>query len=436
MNSLSSASSDRTPNVNIGPRGPASISTLATNSQTAIPSIASEPLPNDTLTDVPNLIECIPMPIPDAPPSPRPIQTRILQTTLDNNDFGDILIPDPSTHQFRIYTQNVCTMSTASNFLAWRAAAAQMERLSISCFMFQETNIHWTPTLQADVTNIFRKLNTKRALMSTSCSTEQCFTRHQPGGTSVGILGKWSGRVLSRGQDTPLGRWSYQELGGKNGKRVVLISVYRPCANTTTSGFNTAYAQQSRILLQANDYSCPRKKCLEDLTIFVKRLIAKGMEIILSIDANESLYDPQSQLADFIQDTQLIDLLSMRHGSRVPETYQRGSQPIDYCFGTILPARSLLKCGLTGYNDHDILSDHRAHFCDFDSRILFGMLPPDLLELIPRQVFSSNPKIVKTFGQKVSSALRSKGFMKQIQELAQIPTHFARVVIIRSKCHS
>jgi hypothetical protein len=50
------------------------------------------------------------------------------------------------------------------------------------------------------------------------------------------------------------------------------------------------------------------------------------------IDANEGLYSPNSKLAQFLAQTQLVPLI--QNSQTYPPTYKRGSQCIDLIFGS------------------------------------------------------------------------------------------------------
>ena len=109
---------------------------------------------------------------------------------------------------------------------------------------------------------------------------------------------------------TGMGRYSWVTLQGKEKRKITLISAYRVC-HTSNSGPFTTHSQQCHILaLRGQTNPDPRKELIQDLTKFIKNLIKKGNQIILSIDANEDINTHNKKdhgLNKLIQDTDLLD---------------------------------------------------------------------------------------------------------------------------------
>ena len=73
-----------------------------------------------------------------------------------------------------------------------------------------------------------------------------------------------------------------------------------------------------------------RGKMIDDLNIFINKLIAENHEVILFIDVNEPL-TPGSGIANLLKNTNIIDPITLRHGFRkTPNTHQSSSHRIDY----------------------------------------------------------------------------------------------------------
>ena len=72
----------------------------------------------------------------------------------------------------------------------------------------------------------------------------------QYGGTCTVVTDKWTGRIEDSGSDpNGLGRWSYVRLNGRNGRRVLLLTVYQVCKQSVnTAGGMTAFTQQWNLL--------------------------------------------------------------------------------------------------------------------------------------------------------------------------------------------
>lgn len=106
----------------------------------------------------------------------------------------------------------------------------------------------------------------------------------QFGGTCTGVTGKWTGRIAEQGMDSHrLGRWSHVTITGKNGRKVLITTVYQACkASIAAVGAKTAYAQQWHLLRQKGDpQPDPRKRFHQDLDEFLAPYMEAGTEILI-----------------------------------------------------------------------------------------------------------------------------------------------------------
>lgn len=104
----------------------------------------------------------------------------------------------------------------------------------------------------------------------------------------------------------------------------------------------------------------------EDLTKRVKQLKESGYELIILMDANDSLQQSNSSLKDFVKTCELDDIISKRHGTKDdPPTHNRGKQRIDYILITPTLSAYVSACGILPFNDI-CSSDHRAIYADID----------------------------------------------------------------------
>ena len=68
----------------------------------------------------------------------------------------------------------------------------------------------------------------------------------KPGGTLVGISGRWASRAESSGSDY-MGHWSWIDIRGGKGKMIKVISTYRVSqGNISQAGETTSCQQQVR----------------------------------------------------------------------------------------------------------------------------------------------------------------------------------------------
>ncbi|KAL7504340.1 LOW QUALITY PROTEIN: hypothetical protein ACHAXN_002033 [Cyclotella atomus] len=87
------------------------------------------------------------------------------------------------------------------------------------------------------------------------------------------------------------------------------------------------------------------------------------------MDANGKFDDPQ--LADFIHEHNLFDLIAETNAGEAPRTYQHSGQRLDYMLARESSNSAII--GSLGSGDGVSLSDHTLQFVDFDCQKLFGV---------------------------------------------------------------
>jgi hypothetical protein len=125
---------------------------------------------------------------------------------------------------------------------------------------------------------------------------------------------------MQQGMDSHgLGCGSYVKISGKNGREVLITTVYQACkASISTIGSKTAYAQQWHLLRQAGNPKPDRRKSfIIDLDNFLSTHHAAGTEILLMGDFNETLGDSIQGLDAIINKYSLLDLLPYHHHSQL-----------------------------------------------------------------------------------------------------------------------
>jgi len=272
------------------------------------------------------------------------------------------------------------------------AIATKLNKLDASIFLAQETNTKWTLSTLQQITTQCHKVYTHKKI-ATSCSDEKSKGTFQPGGTMTLALGKWASRVIHQGRDKILGQWSYLELVGQHGKRIILISAYCVCAQEFDPMTTTATAQQTRLLLQQGIQNPkPRQQFICDLISQLNAWRHNGKEIILGMDTNEDIDNPRSQIMRLFNEMDLIDFHHHHYPAlRKPATHQRGSTPIDVIVGTPGIAQALKRAWILPFGLPPLSKgDHRLLGIDFDPEILFGTSPATLATAIIRGVNSKH----------------------------------------------
>jgi hypothetical protein len=184
------------------------------------------------------------------------------------------------------------------------------------------------------------------------------------------ITGKWRDIVQEiTTNKTDLGRWSGTKISVIEEQFLHFILAFRVCSqNITKKNSLSTYTQQYFLLKEkAHDNPKLRKKFMNDMKEYIIS-IKKHDCILLSIDANEPISDPNSEI-QMGKDCNLIDLYARIHDDHTKfPTHINGSKHIDFllCSENLLPY--VRRTGITKF--HKALdSDHRGMFCDIDGNL-------------------------------------------------------------------
>ena len=135
---------------------------------------------------------------------------------------------------------------------------------------------------------VVKKRMGRCAGMVTSTSGVYSASNVKFGGTAICLDNMWATRMKQGEDDSGLGRWSYAELEGRKGKKVLIVTAYRPCSmKVEKSGAKTAIAQQYAMLReQGYKNPDPRNQFIIDLRGFLRNKM-KEMEVVVLLDANK-----------------------------------------------------------------------------------------------------------------------------------------------------
>jgi hypothetical protein len=259
--------------------------------------------------------------------------------------------------------------------------------LGVDVIQLPEANVDWRhpqefKKCRKAVTSVFR-----HAKLSTSSSIKRTKTPKLPGGTLTIAVDDFTGRIFETGRDETYGRWSFFKASGRNGRSIVIVTVYQVCDQAVASTGDTTACKQQHVILDeqhrlitaANGTVSPhpRKALIIDLTTQLREWRSAGLEILLSGDLNEVLGENPEEFAKITTEFNLTDIYRHRHGLDEPATYQRGHRRLDYILCSPELLSSVTACGIMPFKQLSS-SDHRTVFVDFDTKLLFGSLPSEL----------------------------------------------------------
>jgi hypothetical protein len=218
----------------------------------------------------------------------------------------------------RILYNNCRGIQQESNFAKCHEIGDTVNEMNVDILGLAETNLDWSNHETDNACDsIFRK-HWGPTKVNKSSSDVTFNSPYQPGGTMTMVRGKWAGRTRAEGSDGGLGRWSELRMEGKEGRAVLIITAYRVVANQVlaTAGPRTAFRQQWKLLHSSGiENPNPRKQVLLDLATRIEDATKAGDEVVLMIDANESLNDSRSEFSKFVRRTKLVDIVGQRHGT-------------------------------------------------------------------------------------------------------------------------
>jgi hypothetical protein len=206
----------------------------------------------------------------------------------------------------------------------------------------------------------------------------------KPGGTLTAAASPWHSHVIDTGADNRLGNWTYVTLRGKGKTKLTYLTVYhvndqsalRTELNAMSGGRGQqrANTQQIQKLREENKTRVlPRHNCFDELRLLFKEKFAKpGHEVILGIDANESMAGntPRS-LRRFMSDVGLHDAIAYANPEKTRGKTMKsgGSETNDHILktGGVLPF--ITGAGELEY-DYTYFADHPSLFLDIDGALL------------------------------------------------------------------
>ncbi len=318
------------------------------------------------------------------------LQQTILSQPYDPNiPYGDDIEYTPKhTKAFRLYYQNIRGAKTNNSWGDWEKGYEKLSEWDVDAATLVETNTAWTYQNIRQAA-IKAKKHFDQLHINTSGSNELTTSDFQPGGTASSIHNRWTVRVIEKLTDSSgLGRWSGYRLVGTGKHNIIILTAYRPTKSADMST-NTCYSQQWRALRAAIPTTDPepQQQMITDLITQIQKWSNAHTEIILSLDANDTLETPKTEIHRLLQNTTLS---SLQPPDTTPPTYARGPNCIDYILGTPKIKQALLAYGFMAFYAGAWHSDHRAIYIDLDADILFGGTTASIATMSSRNINSKN----------------------------------------------
>lgn len=220
--------------------------------------------------------------------------------------YGDDINNPPKSQSTRIYFQNINGARTYEQWNTWQRSIQKLNKFNINICGTAETNLEWNQK-SIDIARNHIKRTYHSVKFTTSNSNDSGRSDYQPGGTSLLVTDKWTGSVISNISDkTALGRWTGYRIKGKQNHHISIFCGYRPTMGT---GVHTCYQQQINIYQKMGFVEPdPRRLWYNHITIAIQKQINLDDEIILMLDANDTITQ-KSDLMKFMDKLQLLTLV-------------------------------------------------------------------------------------------------------------------------------
>ena len=206
--------------------------------------------------------------------------------------WGDSIHDDPGDLH-RIYFQNIDGLRNDVDEIALYVSSMAQLKAGTFCWADPGLDFSKPPVRQSLQQPICNHFSSARSAFSSSTLPDALSGSgsYQPGGTFMASTGRWATRSTGKPLVDPsgLGRWSGLCYLGKRGKRLAILTAYRSPRQQPTGGVGFFDQQYSILLSQGVPKPNVRRQFVTDLVTFVNRLQSDGYEVVLSLDANETL---------------------------------------------------------------------------------------------------------------------------------------------------
>jgi exonuclease III len=320
----------------------------------------------------------------------------------------------------RICGVNINGISKDLQWLDWELLLRDMYNLQIDILGVVEPNINFNNhSVMLQLKDIAKKQD-RGLQLSTSCSNQLNSSIKKMGGTMTIMGGRWAGRKQLMSSDKK-GRWSQITLAGTRGKHVTIITAYRVCKQKGGVG-TMIYHQQQLDFEEDNSRNVQlRKQFCTDMVALVRQLHSDNHTVVLLGDFNDDLNLESGQVTNMLLDCGLKNTIHVTRGDDtiLPPTYSRGRKCLDMIAITddaTTPSSLVKRAGFFPYY-HYFHTDHRAIFCDLDTKLLFGHFKPDLTPQTYRPFTTNNIKKCNKFKSELRDLYTKANIFQRVTNL-------------------
>ena len=296
----------------------------------------------------------------------------------------------------------------------------QMKVWDVDIVQLSETNVAWENKVPRRVIQKITQRYDMTGSWTVASSNIDMSGYVKPGGAGILTLGTWTGHILDRGVDPhKMGRWAYVLLGGsKTGTKLLLITGYRTGKRSGIPGERTAWSQQRVSLMKSGRQETPTMAFISDIKKWLKKYKAPGVEIVLTLDANEQ-WTESSMIAQMANELNLKNLTAKFDLSDTHPNLANinRSTTIDYCLCSPRALDHITFATSTPYS-LETLGDHRGIVLDMNLKQLLGTTSWET-NMGCRKLTMKNPQAVDRYLKRVDELFTKQNIFARSQNLLE-----------------
>ena len=213
-----------------------------------------------------------------------------------------------------------------------------------------------------------------------------------------------------------MGRWTFITILGNNISHTTIFTMYRPCkGHIETVGDTIITKEQWLVIQQTKIKYYPRNAAVTDIIIAINKKWNEGHHIVLVMDGNEPLINASGGIAKICRNCQLFDPLDHTHGNTCDsKSFLRDLDRIDFILCSMDILITILRCGMTGFNDITT-SDHCGFFLDLSRDVILKGKTATIPSPFEIQLQSKSPKSVRKYKHYLKQQITKYNIESQIQ---------------------
>ena len=377
------------------------------------------------------------------PPVPGPLEKSHLDSEIEEgfdkltgqNWRGDNMESPPPSDMLRIATFNANGQVLVDHKHVVDSLWNKLQDLKVSAVAIQDTRLS-TPDLQTSAQ--------KQASMFIDGERSTCSWSNAPHlGNAVGVGVMMKGDMVSRvvkckqahliQDQRGWNRYTGMALQGRNGIKLAIISIYVPCA------YSTSWKAQQELLINKQDSRDPREVALRDVFDEMDSL-GENVRFILAGDFNipwneqgrtGQMDSKEKKLSKLLNSLCEVRSLTSAWNAMHPNTKawtrqtstfaHAGSSHIDHIIVSecLIRSKSITRIGIL--QDEQIgKSDHRLVVMEWDPCIALNLAEAPNVNQRPKQIDFSNKLQVKKFCKKVMEIIPKERMKQELEGLEQM----------------